>query len=109
MLKWYSDLYIGEKANKKTKSIIRKINKGQGQITAFVITLAYNEEDQLEVFNASLLLQQLARETCPMIIGIASGYDEAIELVTRITEEVYQETGTTDIRAYLEEKEVARS
>jgi len=105
MLKWYEDLYIGKNAAKKANSIVRKINKGQGQITAFVITLANNEDDHLEIYNADLLLQKLMREGASMIVGIARGHDEAIELVAQITQEVFEKTGTTDIRRYLEEKQ----
>ena len=39
------------------------------------------------------------------VVGIASGYDEALKLVKQITEEVYEETGRTDIRNYLLNKQ----
>ena len=104
MLKWYKNLYIGENAKKKAKSIIRKINWGTSQLGVYVISLATNEADHLEIFSSNYLLQKEARKICPMIVGIAKGYDEAICLVQAITEEVYMKTQTTNIRTFLEEE-----
>lgn len=102
MLKWYKKLYVGDTAKKKEKKIIRKINSGAGQLGVYVITLAVNRENHLEIFSANILLQKPVRSYCPMIVGIARGYDEAVAVVQEITEEVYQKTGAVDIRAFLE-------
>lgn len=102
MLKWYSDLYIGDEAKKKSKKIIRKINIGSGQLGIYVITLANNTDNQLEIISSNLLLEKPIRKICPMIIGIAKGYEEALVLVTKITEEVYDKTGNANIRAFIE-------
>lgn len=104
MLKWYNNLYVGNTAKKKQKSIIRKINNGSGQLGVYVVTLASNHANNLDVFSANHLLQSFFRSTCPLIVGIAKGYHEAIELVQSITEEVYEKTGTADIRSFLEGK-----
>ena len=39
------------------------------------------------------------------IIRKLEGYDEAVELVEQIVQEVYDQTGTCDIRSYILEKE----
>lgn len=103
MLKWYKKLYVGDTAKQKEKKIIRKINKGSGQLGVYVITLAANGQDHLDVFSANLLLQKPVRSRCPVIVGIAKGYEEALAVVQEITEEVYGETGAVDIRGFLEE------
>ena len=76
MLNWYKNLYIGDNAKKKPKKLIHKINQGAGVIDVYVITLAVNPENSLEIFSANLLMQ--------------------------IVNEVYQETGTAEIRTWLE-------
>lgn len=103
MLKWYKNLYVGDTAKKKQKKIIRKINDGSLQPGVYVITLASNCANQLDVFSADYLLQENIRAYCPPIIGVAKGYYEAIDIVQMIVEEVYQKTGTAEIRAFLEE------
>lgn len=104
MLKWYSDLYVGQKIKNKSKSIIRKINKGVGQLGAYVITLAANEADQLEILSANFILDKMAQEVCPLIIGIAGSHDEAVGMVAEIVDEVLAETKTTDVRLFIENK-----
>ncbi len=42
------------------------------------------------------------------MVGITKGYDEAVELVEQIVQEVYDQTGTCDIRSYILEKEQGR-
>ena len=38
-----------------------------------------------------------------MIVGIAKGYDEAVQVTVSIIEEVYKATGAFDVRGYLAE------
>lgn len=102
MLNWYKNLYIGDNAKKKPKKLIHKINQGAGVIDVYVITLAVNPENSLEIFSANLLMQSALRRNCPTIIGLAKGYEEALEIIEQIVNEVYQETGTAEIRTWLE-------
>lgn len=102
MLKWYNNLYVGNTAKKKKQKMIKKINSGSGQLAAYVVTLASNRANNLEVFSANYLLKDVLRNNCPLIVGIAKSYEEAIELVREITQDVYEKTGTADIRGYLE-------
>ncbi|MFQ7550785.1 MAG: hypothetical protein ACLRMZ_11315 [Blautia marasmi] len=39
-----------------------------------------------------------------MIVGLCSGYYEAVDLVEQIAKEVYEDTGAMDIRGWLLEK-----
>ena len=84
MVNWYKNLYIGDNAKKKSKKLIHKINQGAGVIDVYVITLAVNPENSLEIFSANLLMQSALRRNCPIV------------------NEVYQETGTAEIRTWLE-------
>ncbi len=42
------------------------------------------------------------------LVGLASGYMEALDVVRRITEEVYQETKDADIKAFFEKEAFIR-
>ena len=58
MLKWYKNLYVGNTAKKKEKTLRRKISCGIGTFNVFVITLAVNEQNHLEIYPAAQLLQK---------------------------------------------------
>ena len=86
MLKWYKQLYIGDNAKKKKKEWIRKINMGAGVVDVYLITLAVNPENQLEIFSANELKQKARRRNCPLIIGLCKGYEEALEMTVRLVQ-----------------------
>lgn len=104
MLNWYKGLYVGNNAKKKKKKLIRRISQGAGVIDVYLITLAANCRDQLDVFSANELLQKIRRKNCPVIVGLACGYWEALELVETMVRQTYQETGTGNVRKWLEEQ-----
>ena len=78
MLNWYKGLYVGNNAKKKKKKLIRKISQGAGVVDVYLITLAANHRDQLDIFPANELMQKARRKNCPVIVGLACGYWEAL-------------------------------
>lgn len=103
-MKWYPYLYVSESAKAKEKKIIRKLKTGAGMFDIWLITEAANGVDLFDIISSAWLKQPSVRKNLPEIIGIAKGYDEAVELVIQIAEETRAQTGAWDIRAYLEEK-----
>ncbi|NCB92149.1 MAG: hypothetical protein EOM40_06200 [Clostridia bacterium] len=103
MLKWYKKLYIGDNAKKRQQKIIWRVNHGKVQFDIYLVTLAVNPANLLEIVSANQLLQKTIRRRCPMIVGLADGYDEAVGLVQKIVEETYQTQGDADVRRYLEQ------
>lgn len=104
MLNWYKNLYVGDNAKKKKSQLIFKINVGAGGFDVYLITLACNPQNQLEIFSANELKQKARRKYCPMIIGLCCGYEEALEMTRMLVEEAYRETGIPDVRKWLENK-----
>ena len=104
MLNWYKNLYVGDNAKKKQKKLIRKIDQGAGVIDVYLVTLAVNPANSLEIISANYLLQKPVRRNCPMIVGLCSGYYEAVDLVEQIAKEVYEDTGAMDILGWLLQK-----
>ena len=101
MLTWYNRLYVGNNAKRKVNRVIKKLNARKLVTGVYLITLASNEKDQLDIINGVQLMQPIAYHRCPMVVGIASAYDEAVELVIQITEESLKKTGKADLRNYL--------
>ena len=102
MLNWYKKLYVGDNAKRKKKQLIRKINRGAGVLDTYLITLASNPENQLDIFSANELKQKARRKSCPIIIGLSCGYMEALEMTKRLVEDAYAQTGTAQVRQWLE-------
>ena len=97
---WYSELYLGKLAREKKEKLIQKIESGKTPVNTYLVTLASGEANQLEIIPAWSLRFSHRRQELPLIVGLGCGRREVFELVRRITEEVYRETGGADLRGY---------
>lgn len=105
MLDWYKKLYVGETAKKKEKKLIKKISRGGRARGIYLITLASNGCDQLDIISAIQAVWREKHGECPPIVGLAGSYPEALELVEQMAREALEKTGRADIRSYLTEWE----
>ena len=103
-MRWYEDLYAGESIRHKIEKIKWKIRHNAGQIDIYVIALASNPQNLLDIIPAWELMQKAYPKQGMYIIGLAQGYTEALEVVTQIIDEVYQQTGGFAVAAYLQHK-----
>ena len=100
-MKWYRDLYIGEGVKGREDTFIRQIEEGGCPRKLWLITLAYNQKDLLDIRCAvSLAREDLAR-SLPMIVGLAKDKEEAVSLTESITRDCLEKTGDVDLRAFL--------
>lgn len=98
-MKFYKNLYVGNTVSDVHK-VKRKLRTNAGQIGIYVITLCKGR-DQLEVYHCALLQQRYYRKNPPYIIGVAGGYEEALDIVKQIAEETYRQNGDCDLKKYL--------
>ena len=103
-MKWYPQLYVGEQGSKKKKKIIWKISHHMKVYDVYLITLSSNGRDIFDIFSSRYLAFPALFDRCPLVVGIAGSYFEAVDLAVKIVEESYKETGDADARKYLEEK-----
>ncbi len=103
-MRYYKHLYLAEGIKKK-KKIIRKLEENKLQMNIHIITLAQNEKNQLEIYHSMVLLQPNFPHDDFFVVGIAKGYEDAVEMVEEITQEVYNKTKGADIRSYILERE----
>ena len=104
-MKYYYALYMNDYSKKKQADIIKKLEKDKRQINTYLISLTKNEKNHIEIFHSVLLIQKAMEKEDLFIVGIANGYFEALELVEKITQEVYDETGGVDIRNFILQKQ----
>ena len=100
-MKWYNRLYVGDSIKHKKEKIKWKIRHNAGQIDIYVITLASNPENLMDMIPAVELLQKGYPKKDIRVIGLAKGRAEAFEVITEIVEEVYLQTGDTKVREYI--------
>ena len=83
----FSDnLYWGPKV--KRKAIVKlNLYLGRGQFNVFCVTKAMNDNDQLDIIHCAFLRQPYYRKHPIFIYGIASSYNEAVDIVLKISEE----------------------
>ncbi len=101
---WYKDLYVGESIVHKTKKVKWKIMHNAGQIGIYVITLASNTQNLLDIIPSYELMQKVS-EKIWWLWDWQRAMMEAIEVAASIVDEVYHSTGTFAVRAYLAEKQ----
>ena len=102
---WYKDLYVGESIVHKTKKVKWMNMHYGGQIGIYVITLASNTQNLLDIIPSYELMQKGYPKKDMVVVGLAKGYDVAIEGAASIVEEVYHSTGSFAGRAYLAENQ----
>ena len=102
-MKWYRKLYVSESIGDKAGRIKWKINHNAGTISVYVIAFASNPDNLLDIIPVWQLMQKGYLGKNIKIIGLAKGYDDAVELVQKIIEETYENTGDVDVWSYLKE------
>lgn len=100
-MRFYKYLYVGEQI--KHVNLIKQKLRVHAYTNVWLITLCAGT-DQLEIFKASLLKQRYFRKHAPVVVGIASDYDEAVALVEQIVNESLKRTGACDLKEYLKLK-----
>lgn len=104
-MKYYHALYMSEELIQKKEDIIEKLEHDKWQMDKYLIVLARNKNNHLEYFHSVLLLQKSISKNDLFVIGIANGESGAMELVEKITQQVYDETKGTDIRGFILQKQ----
>lgn len=100
-MKFYKYLYVGDTI--KSPSKVKWKLKHHAGVQVYVITTAHGA-DQLEIFHSAYLQQRYFRYHPPVIVGIASDYNEAIQIIMKITQECLEYTGACNLKEYLKLK-----
>ena len=104
-MKYYSNLYVSEGLEKKKDKVISRLKRKKIQLDLHVIMLPECNHNQLEIVSAMYLLQPGYPREDRTVVGLARGFEEAVELVEKISREVYEATGDLKIRDYIQAKE----
>ncbi|MBS7210756.1 MAG: hypothetical protein KH034_10160 [Lachnospiraceae bacterium] len=100
-MKFYKNLYVGDSMKARQKEIVEKLETGKVQFSCYLIVLSNNPTNQLECYDSILLLQKRWMEEPMLVVGVASGYMESLEVIKQITEDAYLQYGDADLRRYI--------
>ncbi len=100
-MKYYYNLYLSESLRDRKEDIIKKLNKKKVMLNRYLIVLTANAANHLEFYDSVLLTQKIFKKPELLVVGIADGYHGALELVEKITQDVYNKTNETNIRQYI--------
>ncbi len=101
---WYENLYIGESIPKKDAKIKRlkwKINHNTCLANAYLIVLCRYGTNLLEIIPAWELRQKSYPKRNLYIVGLAKGYEDALETAAKIVTDVYKKTGGFQIKRFI--------
>lgn len=101
IMKWAKRLFISDEAKQKKTRTIWKLKRGKSVFGVYVITLSANPANQLDIFESSSLMNKRYPKDDLVVVGIAKGYDDALELVNKMAQKTVDITGDTDIRAFV--------
>ena len=109
---WYKKLYFGDNAIEKSKEIMRSLKKNEPCFGIYLVVISNMPGNLLDILEwpgyilDGPIRQKVSRlrnrdKSGRCIVGVASGYQDALLLVRRIIDEVYHETGGFDVAGYL--------
>ncbi len=107
---WYENLYLGDSIPRKDAKIRRlkwKISHNALLMNTFIIVLCRYETSLLEIIPVRELRQKFYPKQNLYIVGIAKGYDEALETAARIVIDVYRKTGGFQVKRFFQQHKKA--
>lgn len=110
-MQFYRNLYVSPNIEHPER-VKWRLRHQAGSLALYVITLcdesltkkgapSHGVSSPLQFFHCVNLQQSYARKHCPMVIGIAEGRAEALELVRRIVQDCLDETGGLELVPFL--------
>lgn len=99
-MRFHKNLYIG---NSIKYPILTKwkLRVAAGQLRVYIIVISENGDNQLEIFHNSLLKQKYIYSRNLLVVGIASDYNEAVDIITRITQDCVSKNGAGNVKQFL--------
>lgn len=104
MHKFYKYLYWDESIPEKKRNRIKwRLKVSKRDKPCYVLTLSEGN-DQLEIYSSLVLLQSYYRKNPKFIVGIAAGYEGALDMVQQMAEACYRKNKDADLKKYLAEQ-----
>ena len=101
-MRFREQLYIGEGIKtQKVDKLIKKLRSKPESAKVFVITIAGNPKDQLDILDSTELKKHYYITYPPYIVGIANDKSDAFALIERIVNDCLLSRGDCRLKEYL--------
>lgn len=97
-MNWHRNLIFGEEAAKKKIKIIYDIDNHKIRFGVYVVILAVNKKDIFDILPSYMLFKDTYKDCT--ILGVSVTKEEAYEVCAQIINEVFEKTGTYNVREY---------
>lgn len=102
---FYKKLYVSDSLRKTYKKVCWNLKHNRGQLDIYVIALSMGN-DLFDIFHCANMKQKNFNRNDLHIIGIAKGYDEAVELTSRIVSDYHHKYGIMHFKEQFLQKEI---
>ena len=103
---WYDDLFVGESISpRRKKRIIRKVNRRSLLGGEYLLTLASNLDNLIDIINARVIRQRYYPKKEMVVVGLAGDYEEAMLLAGEIISGIYAVSGDFKVRDFFEKSQ----
>ena len=96
-MEFYRELYVSRSLKKREKRIIEGLKKKRFRKDLYLIVLAQGKQNPLVL----LLKQHIFEDAGLFVVGLADGYEGALELTEEIVQDVYQKTNDVRLREFI--------
>lgn len=103
-MRWFKDLYVGYNILTEQNRIVEEIKRGEFQIAIYVLTLPENDYDVLEIYPSNVLIQKKYKDSDMVVVGIAGGKEEALDMMQLVIMDCYEDTGDVNVKKYILEQ-----
>ncbi len=101
-IKYFKELYRSEDIRYSDLLRIKHCLEKQPQkANVFLITIATNEQEQLDILHSKYLIQPYYKEKSLYIIGLAKKKKDAMAIVEQMMQECVNTRGDANLKAYL--------
>ena len=92
------ELYVSEGIKNK-KKVIWKLKHGAGMTDIYVISIS-SGSDQLDCTHCCFFKQKYLRKNVGLIVGLAKGREEMMELLLKMFNDCLEATGNANVKEY---------
>lgn len=100
-MKWNRIIFYGPKAGLNSKGLKRAMKHKKWMPSVYLIVSAADRNYKIEVYETPQLAQHVFDDRKFIVLGIAVGYGEAMDLVCTIVDDIYRTTGGINVSEYL--------
>ncbi|SFA75988.1 hypothetical protein SAMN05216249_10223 [Acetitomaculum ruminis DSM 5522] len=99
-MKFSKKLYYGKEASRHKRKILWRLKHNKILLDTYVICFASNKNNLFDIINANILLQKYYPKDDLTVLAIGESYDETLELLVFLIDNVYKKTGAFNVREF---------